>query len=78
VGFYYVLYSVSCSECYFDLCFFIEFCTFLCFCTTVCESGPFGFLVLWISVCYVRVGRDVQCLDLYYIYCCVVCVFYDV
>jgi hypothetical protein len=57
------------------LCFFQQFCNFPCFFTTACESGPFDFPVLWISVyiMFVLVGRDVLCLGLYYIYCCVVC-----
>jgi hypothetical protein len=34
----------------FILSFFKECCNFLCSFTTVCESGPYGFLVLSISV----------------------------
>jgi hypothetical protein len=31
LGFYYVLYCVLCSKCYFYLCFFKKFCNFPCF-----------------------------------------------
>jgi hypothetical protein len=50
MGIYYILNCVSCSECYLYLCYFKEFCNFLCFFSAACERGPFGFLVLWISV----------------------------
>jgi hypothetical protein len=46
--FYYVLYCVSCSECYF--CVSLRSFVIFCFFTAVCKSGPFGFQVLWISV----------------------------
>jgi hypothetical protein len=40
--------------------FFKERCNFLCFFIAVCKNGPFGFLLLWISVLVVFVLVEVS------------------
>jgi hypothetical protein len=66
MGFYYVLYCVLCSECYFYFCFFKDFCNSPCFFTSLCKGSPFCFSVLYIGV-YILFIQDRAFPDLVFI-----------
>jgi hypothetical protein len=73
LGFYYVLYCVSCSECYFYLCFFKKFLIFFVSFLLYVKIDHFIFWCAGLCFCSVCVVLNVSCFSFYDIHCYVMC-----